>query len=132
MDDIPTFTSEEYVKVRDLRVAAPGALIGERIKLTIRRGKQTVAVFAPIVSEETQEPLLWKECPLSLRRNGFPDVFTHDGGIAPDQCGGPVAGRSGEIVGINIARADAVQTFAIPGDVVRKVVAGLRARAEKR
>ena len=67
-----------------------------------------------------------------MRRNGFPDVFTHDGGITPERCGGPVVGRSGEIVGINIARADEVQTFAIPIDVVRKVVIELKAKAEKK
>lgn len=88
-------------------------------------------MFAPISEAALQSPL-WKWWPLSLRRNGFPNVFTHDGGIAPEQCGGPVVGRSGEIVGINIARADEIQTFAIPSDVVRKVVAELKAKAEKK
>lgn len=60
-----------------------------------------------------------------LRRNGFPGVFAHDGGIPPERCGGPVVNRSGEIVGINIARADMIQTFAIPSAAARKVVAQL-------
>jgi serine protease Do len=132
VDDIPTFTGEEYVKVRDERVSAANMLIGERIKLTVRRGKETFQVFVPIVSSELVSELSWKECPLSLRRNGFPDVFTHDGGIAPEECGGPVVGRSGEIVGINIARADEIRTFAIPSAVVRKVVAELKANADKK
>jgi S1-C subfamily serine protease len=43
-----------------------------------------------------------------------------------------VVNRSGEIVGINIARADEIQTLAIPSDVVRKVVVELKAKAEKK
>lgn len=131
LDDTPTPTPEEYSKLRDKRLAAADALVGERIKLTIRRGEQTLHVFVPIIQSAQVSVYNWKQCPLSLRRNGFPAVFAHDGGIAPEQCSGPVVNRSGEVVGINIARADEVQTFAIPGDVVQKVVSELKAKAGK-
>ncbi len=131
VDDVPTPTPVQYLKVRDKRVAAPGALIGERIKLTIRRGEATFQVFAPIVPSSHVTPFAWKQCPLSLRRNGFPIVFAHDGGIAPEQCGGPVVSRTGEVIGINIARADEIQTLAIPIEVVQAVVSELQAKTGK-
>ncbi len=131
VDDVSTPTAKDFFELRDKRAAAPDALIGERIKLTIRRGNTSRQVFVPIVPTATPQVWLWKECPLSLRRNGFPNVFAHDGGIAPDQCGGPVAARSGEILGINIARANMVQTLVIPSDVVQKLVSELKGKAEK-
>jgi S1-C subfamily serine protease len=132
VDDVPTPTPEEYLKVRDKRMAAPDALMGERVKLTVRRGKETLQVFAPIVPSAYPPPFRWKECPLSLRRNGFPAVFAHDGGIGPEQCGGPVVDRTGRVVGLNIARADEVQTFAIPSDVAEKAVAEMWSTAEQK
>jgi serine protease Do len=131
LDDLPTPTPEEYLKVRDRRLAAPDAMVGERVKLTVRRGEETLQVFVPIIPSGTLPAFKWSECPLSLRRNGFPKVFSHDGGVIPEQCGGPVVDRSGQVIGVNIARADEVQTFAIPADVVQKVVAELKSRAAK-
>ena len=86
-------------------------------------------VFAPIIQSAGLSSFIWKQCPLSLRRNGFPSVFAHGGGIAPEKCGGPVVARSGEVVGINIASADEVQTLAIPSDVVQEVVSELKAKS---
>jgi S1-C subfamily serine protease len=126
---MPTPTPEEYLKVRDQRLAAPDAIIGERLKLIVRRGEETIQVFVPIVPSAALSAFKWNECPLSLRRNGFPKVFSHDGGIAPEQCGGPVVDRFGQIIGVNVARADEVQTFAIPSGVVQKLVAELKSKA---
>lgn len=126
LDNIPTSTQQEYFKVVKEHVTGPRAIVGERIKLSILRGKEKMQVFAPIITTENLLPNLWKECPLSLRRNGFPDVFAHDGGTTPEECGGPVVNRSGDVVGINIARADMIRTFAIPSGVVRTIVAELK------
>lgn len=126
IDDIPTPTQHEYLKVVKKHVTGPRAMVGERIKLSVLRGKETMQVFAPIITNDNLLPALWKECPLSLRRNGFPNVFAHDGGTTPDQCGGPVVNQAGEVVGINIARADMIQTFAIPSGIVRTIIAQLK------
>jgi S1-C subfamily serine protease len=40
--------------------------------------------------------------------------------------------RSGQVIGVNIARADPIQTFAIPSDVVQTVMASLKAQAQKK
>lgn len=74
--------------------------------------------------------LNWHSNPLSLRRESFPTVFAHDFRLRPEQCGGPVVDLSGNVVGLNIARADATRTLAIPADVLRMVIQELRAQAE--
>src|SRR5581483_3478520 len=105
---------------------APGVFAGERVRLTIRREGKPRDVFIPLVDGPTLYPGVWRDARWSVRRSGFPDVFCHDGGIAPDQCGGPVVDRAGQLIGVNIARANPVQTFAIPADVVRQTVEQLR------
>ena len=73
------------------------------------------------------------------RRDGFPAVFTHDASIRRPQplmigmlavsrntLGSPVVGTMGKVIGINIGSLDGYLTFAIPADVVRKVVQELR------
>ncbi|MEW4451706.1 PDZ domain-containing protein [Bremerella sp. JC817] len=59
---------------------------------------------------------------LSQRRSGFPSVFQHDSYLQPEQCGGPIVNLDGQVVGLNIARAGRVATFAIPADDLSRSV----------
>jgi serine protease Do len=59
---------------------------------------------------------------LSERRAGFPSVIQHDSILKPSECGGPLVDLDGKAVGINIARAGRVESFALPGSVVREAV----------
>jgi serine protease Do len=129
LDDVPTPSADEFLRVRDKRLAAPGVIVGEWIKLTVQRAGKTNQVFVPLVDEPTLFPTVWQQARWNLRRNGFPQVFCHDGGIAWNRCGGPVVDRSGQVIGINIARVNAIQTFAIPSDAVQTVIAQLKRQA---
>ena len=64
---------------------------------------------------------------LSGRRTGFPTILQHDTVLRPHECGGPLIDIDGNVLGINIARAGRVETWAIPGDVVMKTFAKLKA-----
>jgi S1-C subfamily serine protease len=64
--------------------------------------------------------------PLSRRRDSFPSAIQHDSVLSPSLCGGPVVDLAGKVVGINIARADRIATYATPADVVKKVLDKLR------
>jgi serine protease Do len=59
---------------------------------------------------------------LSKRRAGFPIALQHDMVLEPRQCGGVVVGLDGKAVGVNIARADRVATYAIPASTVLEVL----------
>jgi serine protease Do len=55
---------------------------------------------------------------VSARASGFPRVFQHDTVLAPHQCGGPVVDTHGRVIGLNIARAGRVTSYALPVDVL--------------
>ncbi|MCB9941121.1 MAG: trypsin-like peptidase domain-containing protein [Planctomycetaceae bacterium] len=59
---------------------------------------------------------------LSWRRDDFPTAIQHDSVLQPDFCGGPVVTLAGDVVGINIARADRVATYALPINVVQDIL----------
>jgi S1-C subfamily serine protease len=54
---------------------------------------------------------------ISARATGFSRVFQHDTVLAPHQCGGPLVDTHGRVVGINIARAGRVNSYALPLEV---------------
>jgi serine protease Do len=59
---------------------------------------------------------------LSERRNGFPSAIQHDSVLRPADCGGPVVDVDGKVVGLNIARAGRVESYALPAVLVRETV----------
>jgi serine protease Do len=59
---------------------------------------------------------------LSNRRTGFPAVIQHDTVLRPTDCGGPLVDLDGNVLGINIARAGRVETWTLPGEVIRPLI----------
>ena len=58
---------------------------------------------------------------ISERRNSFPMALQHDIDQAPRQTGGPLLNLSGKAIGINIARANRAESFAIPAKEAQEV-----------
>jgi len=69
----------------------------------------------------------WGGGPFSARRFDIPAVLSHDIPLAPEDCGGPLCDRHGRLVGINIARALRVATYAVPIERVWQAIADLQA-----
>jgi serine protease Do len=67
---------------------------------------------------------------VSARATGFERVFPHDTVLKPNQCGGPLVNLDGEVVGINIARAGRVTSYALPYDIVKPLVESVVAEAK--
>ena len=63
---------------------------------------------------------------LSSRRTGFPQVIQHDMILQAKDCGGPLVDLDGRVVGINIARAGRVETWALPAEVILPVLIDLK------
>ena len=59
---------------------------------------------------------------LSGRRSGFPTVIQHDTFLLPEHCGGPIVDLDGRVVGINIARAERIASYALPNAIVASSV----------
>ena len=64
----------------------------------------------------------------SRRATGFGEVIQHDGIVPSQGVGGPVVDSSGRVVGLNIARADRMKTYALPASRVRASLDGMMAR----
>ncbi|MEM7263333.1 MAG: trypsin-like peptidase domain-containing protein [Planctomycetota bacterium] len=59
---------------------------------------------------------------LSARRTSFSSVLQHDSVLRPKDCGGPLVDLSGRVVGINIARAGRVNSYAVPSAIAHAFV----------
>jgi serine protease Do len=106
---------------------------GQFLKLLVQRGEQQLDLRVRLMDlsyELLDETELEVNGPISARATGFQRVFMHDTVIQPNQCGGPVVNLDGKAVGINIARAGRVSTYALPADTVRPAVQGLLEHAK--
>jgi S1-C subfamily serine protease len=59
---------------------------------------------------------------ISARSTGFQNVIQHDTVLAPNDCGGPVIDVDGNCVGMNIARAGRICSYALPSKVVASTI----------
>ena len=103
---------------------------GENVRLTIERsteltGLQTLEMDAKIrdinVLRESENDSRVNG-PRNVRLNGFERVLQHDTVLDPDECGGPLLDTSGNVIGINIARAGRVVSYALPSSLVMREI----------
>ena len=66
----------------------------------------------------------------SSHNSGFPEALQHDTDLFPHQCGGPLFDISGKAVGLNIARAARITSYAIPAKAVLRVFEELKNKGE--
>ncbi|MCR9293970.1 MAG: PDZ domain-containing protein [bacterium] len=107
---------------------------GDLVTLKVNRAERDLEVQARLM-DLTDELLDDTEMEVngrvSARATGFDRVFPHDTVLQPNQCGGPLMNLDGEVVGINIARAGRVTSYALPYDVVQPVVESLIAQQKR-
>lgn len=133
VDDVVTSIDEDALASRrDLIDRILKMRPGTRVRLNIvRDGKdlKVVAVLGRRADVWMDEDMIFSEDitgPLSQRRSGFPSAIQHDCVLRPNQCGGPLVDLDGNIVGINIARADRVSSLALTASVVQQRIEELR------
>ena len=80
------------------------------------------------ISSAEQGLLAHEGGPLSQRRSDFSRVIEHDCLVMPNQCGGPLVDVHGQAIGVNIARASRVSSYALPKDVVVTALKRMRDR----
>jgi serine protease Do len=68
---------------------------------------------------------------VSVRAEGFEQVIEHDTVLHPWLCGGPLVDLEGNAIGVNIARASRVSTYALPSKLVKRIIKELEAKAER-
>lgn len=112
---------------------------GTTIKLKIRRAEKDfevdVKMMLPGANQlgfDPQERSSRLAGQTSKRAEGFDQAIEHDTVLQPWLCGGPLVNLDGNGIGINIARAGRVTTYALPASLVRQVLASLEAKVESK
>lgn len=105
---------------------------GDSLPLIVRRGDGEEELLATLGNESTtmvdrQARQNMMAGPLSVRSGGFGLALQHDTVLRPEDCGGPVVDLGGRVVGLNIARAGRVESYALPTAAVRPILAKLMA-----
>jgi S1-C subfamily serine protease len=102
----------EQVRVKILR---PTQTAGNLVNLKVMEMRARIRDLNQIRETENDSRV---NGPRNVRLSGFERVIQHDTVLNPDQCGGPVLDLSGRVIGINIARAGRVVSYALPSSVV--------------
>jgi serine protease Do len=68
---------------------------------------------------------------VSQRLAGFEEVIEHDTVLQPFLCGGPVLDLGGKAIGLNIARAGRVSTYALTPKVVQHALEKLKSAVQR-
>lgn len=104
---------------------------GEILKLSVKRGDEKLdlevrlAARGEVFAELTRNDQMSGD--FSKRRSGFPRVIQHDILANSKTMGGPVLNLAGKVVGMNIARANRAETFAIPVEELREIAKNMLA-----
>ncbi len=122
-------TNREQV-VERLREFHDGQTVTLRVERAARQFDVAVRMTALPTDEEAStsrfsERFNHPAGEVSRRANGFTMALQHDTVLPPWLCGGPLVDLDGKAIGINIARASRVATFALPPDVVKRALAKL-------
>ncbi|MCI0540836.1 MAG: PDZ domain-containing protein, partial [Verrucomicrobiales bacterium] len=111
---------------------------GQTVKLRVRREDQefdaSVELMIPRPEHSSREfdradfmGRMGSE--LSRRAEDFELAIQHDSILQAWQCGGPLVNLEGKAIGLNIARAGRVASYALPADLVQHAVQKLKTLA---
>ena len=125
-DVILAIRGKKIAGPQDLAELVKSLKVGEMVPVTYRR-KGTEKTVDVRVSERAaifKGPASRNDMMsgmVSKRRGAFPRVFQHDILGACYTMGGPVINLDGKCVGMNIARADRAECYAIPSEDVQEI-----------
>ncbi|MBN1911305.1 MAG: trypsin-like peptidase domain-containing protein [Pirellulales bacterium] len=112
VNDVPTKTQEELAK--ELQKHKPGT----KIELGVLRGDKTLKLSVRLGVIVTASSKKWdmfhKAGGQSTRHDDFPIALQHDTVLGPTDCGCPLVGLDGKVVGVNIARGGRTESFCVP------------------
>ena len=116
---------KKVIKLEEIAKILKDRKVGDEVKLTVRRAEKNLDLkvkLAPL-GEMERQPDRNDEMSgdFSKRRSGFPRIIQHDILANSETMGGPVLDMKGRVVGMNIARANRAETFAIPVEELQEL-----------
>lgn len=133
VDDVIVKLNEStYEELPDFIKAVGSHDPDEEVELLVRRGEEELEISAKLGIQAADprsrfERMNRMGSELSDTRNGFPLALQHDCPIEPNACGGPLVNLEGEVVGINIARAGRIKSYALPAHVIQELLVEMNA-----
>ena len=114
-----------------------GMFPGESVRLTITRDDPVKESTTMDVDAFIRDMNVIRESesdarvngPRNVRLSGFDQVMQHDTVLDPDECGGPLLDTRGNVIGINIARAGRVVSYALPASLILPEMVSMLAEA---
>lgn len=130
-DVITAIDGKPVKNLKDIAEALKDRKAGSTAKVSYRRDKEelTAEVRLAAKTEMFGEEMMNRNDAMSgdysRRRSGFPRVIQHDILANSSFIGGPVLDLQGRCLGMNIARANRAETFAIPVEELREITGRL-------
>ncbi|MHC4841810.1 MAG: PDZ domain-containing protein, partial [Planctomycetota bacterium] len=117
-EQLTKIDGKELAKQRDLDNAVKAHKIGDKVTLTLVRDGEEVEIEIELSEEDAPPPPPGGgrpnvKGPINDRYTHFGKVLQHDGVTLPSQQGSPTYDLQGNVIGLNIARADRTRTFAL-------------------
>lgn len=133
-DILIALEGKKVKKIEDLAAVLKDKKAGTTVKLTYRRAgaETTVDVRLAARGELFTEQMDRNDAMsgrFSPRRSGFPRVMQHDILGSREVVGGPLLDLDGRCLGMNIARANRAESFAIPVEDLQEIAARLMKQA---
>lgn len=133
--DLITKANDQTINKRDeladfLKAQDPGATVKFELKRKGKTVKLEVKLDSPSDLLDKMNRNQQMSGRTSRRKDPFPMILHTDIPVPPESMGSPLVNLDGQAVGILIARADRVTTYALPKDVVVKAIEG-KAEEEK-
>ena len=117
-DRLLTLDGQSVTSTRVLRQVMSDLSPGQEVKVKYRRGPKENECTVRLASLDRLDKNFdgedYGNGGVSVRTDGFPMVIQHAMPLTPADMGGGLYDLQGNAVGINIARADRVTTFALP------------------
>jgi serine protease Do len=124
-------------QIQEIADALKDRKTGSLVKITYRRGKEErtadvrLAARSEMFSDQTNRNDMMSG-DFSKRRSGFPRVLQHDILSSSKTVGGPLLDREGRCLGMNIARANRAESYAIPVEDLKALAARLMKEAAEK
>ena len=133
-DVIVSIEGKKVSKIEDIAEALKDRKAGTKVEVVCRRGGKEFAAEVRLAAKgemfaDTMNRNDMMSGDFSRRRSGFPRVLQHDILGSSRVTGGPLLDLEGRCVGMNIARANRAESFAIPVEDLKEIAERLMKQA---